>query len=63
MTKELQTILADLEQSAFYGTVEIGYQAGSPGHIKVSRTLRLDTNKTSSQSRESRLQSGNSSQR
>ena len=56
MSNELAKLLADLEQSAFYGTVEIGYQAGSPGHVKVTRTLRLDTNKNTSPSRESRLQ-------
>jgi hypothetical protein len=55
MNNELQKLLADLEQSAFYGTVEIGYQAGSPGHVKVSRTVRLDTNKNTSPSRDSRM--------
>ena len=40
ITDELKKILEDLPHD-FYGDVQIGYQAGRPGVVRVTKTYKL----------------------
>jgi hypothetical protein len=40
LTEELKRILSELPRD-FYGDVQIGYQAGHPGVVRVTKTHKL----------------------
>jgi hypothetical protein len=42
MNQQLQKLLAEIEESNFSGTVEIGYQNGRPGFARVTQTTKFD---------------------
>ena len=42
LTEELKRILSELPRD-FYGDVQIGYQAGHPGVVRVTKTHKLTT--------------------
>jgi hypothetical protein len=42
ISPQLLNLLADLEKSRFYGTVEIAYQAGIAGHAGVLRRYKFN---------------------
>jgi hypothetical protein len=50
MRDELQRVLDQLPED-FFGTVEIGYQNGHPGVVKVTQTHKLTTPTTSREHR------------
>ncbi len=43
MNAALEKLLNDLERTRFFGTVEIGYQNGIPGHAGVTRRYKFTT--------------------
>ena len=51
MRNELQKVLDELPED-FFGTVEIGYQNGRPGVVKVTQTYKLTTPAISREHRE-----------
>ena len=44
LTPDLEKLLAKLSPE-FFGTVEIGYQNGHPGVVKITQTYKLPTNR------------------
>jgi hypothetical protein len=54
MNKQLENMLSDLEKSHFFGTVEIGYQNGVPGHASVKRNYKFAASQQPSTNRENR---------
>jgi hypothetical protein len=46
LTEELKRILNDLPRD-FFGDVQIGYQAGHPGVVRVTKTYKLSSVNTS----------------
>jgi hypothetical protein len=50
MSPDLQTVLDQLPAD-FFGTVEIAYQNGHPGVVKVTQTHKLTTPTTSREHR------------
>jgi hypothetical protein len=37
----LRDLLSELEQSQFFGSLEIGWQNGIPGHARITHTRKL----------------------
>jgi hypothetical protein len=54
MNADLERLLTDLERSHFFGTVEIGYQNGVPGHASVKRNYKFNTEENRPANRENR---------
>lgn len=52
MKAELEQLLNDLERSRFFGTVEIVYQNGVPGHASVKRNYKFTPNENRPVNRE-----------
>ena len=50
MTPEVAKVLDELPAD-FFGTVEIGYQNGHPGVVRVTQTHRLNASNTSREPR------------
>jgi hypothetical protein len=57
VNKQLEKLLKDLEQSRFFGTVEIGFQNGVPGHASVKRNYKFAADGPASTNRENRGES------
>lgn len=55
MNTNIEKLLTDLEKSRFFGTVEIMYQNGVPGHASVKRTYKFNnTTENNAPNRENR---------
>jgi hypothetical protein len=54
MNAALEKMLTDLEKSRFFGTVEIGYQNGVPGHASVKRNYKFSNTGETPTNRENR---------